>query len=295
MSNLKFSIVIALLTLFSISYLQAQKEMLLYPNRAPAAMGNEDKDKPALFLYFAKENLTGGAVMICPGGGYGHLAMDHEGKQIAEWYNSLGVHAFVLRYRLGNHEGTGYQHPTMLNDAKRGIRTIRTNAKEWGINPDKIGIMGFSAGGHLASTLGTHFDDGDQEAIDPIERASSLPNFMVLGYPVISLNTKYVHAGSRRNLLGATPNSKEVSSLSNETQVSALTPPTFLFHTDEDRAVPPENSVLFYLALREAGIPAELHIYEKGRHGVGFAPDDAILSTWKERLKDWLGNRGVVD
>ena len=295
MFNINYSISIVFFTLISIANLSAQEEMLLYPNGAPGAMGVEDKDKPSLYLYFAKENTHGGAVMICPGGGYGHLAMDHEGKQIAEWYNSLGIHAFVLKYRLGNHKGTGYQHPTMLNDAKRGIRIIRTNAKEWGINPDKIGVMGFSAGGHLASTLGTHFDDGHPEAEDPIEQASSLPNFMVLGYPVISLHTKYVHAGSRRNLLGGTPNSEEVANLSNETQVSALTPPTFLFHTDQDRAVPPENSVLFYLALREAGIPAELHIYEKGRHGVGFAPDDAVLSTWKDRLKDWLRNRRLLE
>ncbi len=275
--------------------LRAQEELLLYPDGAPGALGDRPEDKPSLFVYLAPAGqATGAAVMICPGGGYGHLAMDHEGKQVAQWFNSLGIHAFVLKYRLGNTEGTAYQHPTMLNDAKRGFRIIRSGAEKWGINPDKIGVMGFSAGGHLASTLGTHFDSGDPQAADLIERASSLPNFMILGYPVISLNSRYAHAGSRRNLLGATPRQENVDSLSNDTQVSALTPPTFLFHTDEDTAVPPENSIRFYLALREAGVPAELHIYEKGRHGVGFAPDDPVLSTWAARLRDWLGNRGVL-
>lgn len=274
----------------------AQEEVLLYPDGAPGALGTEVKDQPSLFVYQADaDQATGGAVMICPGGGYGHLAMDHEGRDIAKWFNSLGVHAFILKYRLGNWEGTEYQHPTMINDAKRGFRTIRSRAKEWGVDPNKIGVMGFSAGGHLASTLGTHFDDGNPKAEDPVERVSCLPNFMILAYPVISFTTEYTHAGSRRNLLGATPNTALVASLSNETQVTTLTPPTFLFHTDQDRGVPPENSVLFYLALRKAGVPAEMHIYERGRHGVGFAPDDPVLSTWKERLRDWLGNRGVID
>ena len=286
---------LALLVLLSPVLLPAQKELLLYPQGAPGAIGQEPKDKPSLFIYLADvDKATGAAVMICPGGGYGHLAMEKEGTKIAQWYNSLGVHAFVLKYRLGNPEGTEYQHPAMLNDARRGLRIIRSGAQKWGIDPDRIGVMGFSAGGHLASTLGTHFDDGRPEAEDPVERVSCLPNFMVLAYPVISLNTKYVHAGSRRNLLGATPRTEDVDFLSNETQVKPLTPPAFLFHTDADTAVPAENSVRFYLALREAGIPAELHIYEKGRHGVGFAPDDPVLSTWKDRLADWLKNRGVV-
>ena len=276
--------------------ISAQEEILLYPDGAPGALGEEDKDKPALFFYEAPaDKATGAAVMICPGGGYVNLAMDHEGEQIARWYNELGVHAFVLRYRLGVWEGPSYRHPTMLNDAKRGFRIIRAGAEKRGINPGKIGVMGFSAGGHLASTLGTHFDDGDPHAPDPVERVSCQPNFMVLGYPVISLKTEYAHRGSRHFLLGPTPGKAAVDSLSNDTQVTPLTPPTFLFHTDEDRAVPPENSVLFYLALRRNNVPAELHIYERGRHGVGFAPEDPVLSSWKERLKDWLGNRGVVE
>lgn len=278
----------------SISVL-AQKEILLYPQGAPDALGDTPADKPSLTIFPAPAGkATGAAVMICPGGGYAMLAMDHEGIQIAKWYNEQGVHAFVLKYRLGNRHGTAYRHPAMLNDAKRGFRIIRAHAAEWGVDPDRVGVMGFSAGGHLASTLATHFDDGDPQADDPVERVSCLPNFLVLGYPVISLNTEYAHAGSRRFLLGPTPSAADVENLSNETQVSPLTPPTFLFHTDEDKGVPPENSVLFYLALRRAGVPAELHIYEKGAHGVGFAPDDPVLSSWKDRLRDWLQNRGVV-
>lgn len=273
---------------------QPSAPILLYEQGAPDALGDAEKDKPTITPYLVtKEKATGAAVMICPGGGYAILAMDHEGGQIAQWFNSLGIHAFILKYRLGSWNGSEYQHPTMLNDAKRAFRMIRAKAKEWQIDPNRIGVMGFSAGGHLASTLATHFDDGNPKAEDLIEQVSCLPNFLVLGYPVISFQ-EYAHAGSRRFLLGPTPSMSEVEDLSNHKQVSVLTPPTFLFHTNEDTGVPPENSVLFYMALRAKGVPAELHIYEKGRHGVGFAPDDPVLSTWKDRLKDWLKNRGAL-
>ena len=235
---------------------------------------------------------TGSAVMICPGGGYAHLAMDHEGKQIAQWFNSLGIHAFILQYRLGTADGSGYKHPDMLNDAQRGMRMIRANAAAWGVDPNRIAVMGFSAGGHLASSLGTHFDAGDKNASDPVEKMSCRPDLMILCYPVISLNQPWTHTGSKNHLLGPNPDTALVASLSNETQVTAETPPTFLFHTDEDTGVPAENSVYFYLALRQAGVPAEMHIYQPGRHGVGFAPQDAVLSTWKERLRDWLMENG---
>lgn len=290
------SILLVILLLIAMPvFSQESFEFPLWEQNVPNALGIAEKDNPTLTAYLVpKDKATGAAVMICPGGGYAMLAMDHEGKQIAEWFNSLGIHAFVLKYRLGSWEGTAYQHPTMLLDAKRGFRLIRANAKKWNINPHKIGVMGFSAGGHLASTLGTHFDDGNPKAADKVERVSCLPNFMILGYPVISLNTQYTHQGSRRFLLGPTPSEEVVANLSNETQVSALTPPTFLFHTDEDKAVPPENSILFYMALKKYNIPAELHIYEKGKHGVGFADDDPILHTWKDRLKDWLKHRGAL-
>jgi acetyl esterase/lipase len=216
------------------------------------------------------------------------LAVDHEGKQIAEWLNARGVAAFVLRYRLGPR----YHHPIELGDAQRALRLVRFHAADYGLASDKIGIWGFSAGGHLASTAGTHFDRGNPDAADSIERASSRPDFMILAYPVISFTTPYTHRGSLRNLLGDNPDPKLVASLSNETQVTPETPPAFLFHTTTDSGVPPENSVLFYLALQKAGVPAEMHIYERGEHGVGLALFDPILSSWPSRLEEWMRLHG---
>lgn len=226
--------------------------------------------------------------MVCPGGGYGALANDHEGKQIAQWLNSQGISAFVLRYRLG----PKYRHPAMINDVQRALRTVRARAAEFKVNPAKIGVMGFSAGGHLSATAATHFDAGNASSDDVIERVSSRPDFAVLAYPVITFTEEaYVHKGSRRNLLGDNPDPKLVENLSNERAVTRETPPCFLFHTNADTGVPPENSVLFYLALRKHGVPAELHIYENGPHGVGLAWSDIALSTWPARLADWLRNR----
>jgi acetyl esterase/lipase len=270
----------------------APKPMPLWPQGAPGAVGKAETDIPTLAAYVVPEGRgVGTAVIVCPGGGYQHLAMDHEGEQIARWLNSIGVTAFVLKYRLG----PTYHHPIELGDAQRAIRTVRTKAAEYRVRPDRIGIMGFSAGGHLASTAGTHFDAGDPGAADPIDRASSRPDFLVLCYPVISFTTPYTHRGSLRSLLGDNPDPKLVESLSNELQVTAQTPPTFLFHTTTDTTVPPENSALFYLALRKAGVPAELHIYERGPHGVGLAPTDEALSTWSGRLSDWLRVRGLLN
>jgi acetyl esterase/lipase len=274
------------------------KVELLWPQGTPGAVGTEDRDKPTLTIYLPPvAKATGTAVVVCPGGGYGALAVDHEGKSIADWLNEHGVAAFVLKYRLGPR----YHHPAPLQDAQRALRIVRARAKEWGVDPKKVGIWGFSAGGHLASTAATHFDDGKSDAADPIERVSCRPDFAILGYPVITLDGPYAHRGSRRNLLGDNPDPKLVESLCNDKQVTPQTPPTFLFHTNEDTGVPPENSILFYLALRKAKVPAELHIYEKGRHGVGLAdgknraPNDPVLTTWKERLADWLKGRGLLD
>jgi acetyl esterase/lipase len=268
------------------------KADLLWPNGAPGAQGNEEIDQPSLAGYIVPAGRgTGAAVVVCPGGGYSHLAMDHEGDQIAKWLNSLGVSAFVLKYRLG----PKYHHPVELGDAQRALRTVRYKAAEYRVLPDRIGIIGFSAGGHLASTAGTHFDAGNAGAADPIDRVSSRPDFLVLGYPVISFTTPYTHKGSLQNLLGNSPDPKLVESLSNELQVTAATPPTFLFHTTADAAVPVENSVLFYLALRKAGVPAEMHIYERGPHGVGLAPTDEALSSWPARLAGWLRGRGLLN
>jgi acetyl esterase/lipase len=265
--------------------------ILLWPQGAPGAKGQEPVDKPSLTVFLpepAKANGT--AVVVCPGGGYRTLATDHEGRQVAQWLNSLGVAAFVLQYRLGPR----YNHPAPLQDAQRAIRLVRSRAKEWKIDQQRVGIWGFSAGGHLASTTGTHFDKGDSKAEDPIERESCRPDFLILGYPVITLDGPYAHKGSRANLLGDKPDPKLVESLSNDRQVTADTPPTFLMHTDADTGVVPENSILFYLALRKAKVPAELHIYEKGRHGVGINPKDPVLATWKDRLAAWMKGRGLL-
>ena len=264
---------------------------LLYPKGTPGAAGQEEVDKPTLTYYVVDSaSSSGTAVVVCPGGGYRGLAMDHEGKQIAEWLNKQGISAFVLKYRLGPR----YHHPAMLNDAQRAIRMVRSDAAKLGVAADRIGIWGFSAGGHLASTASTHFDDGNASSADPVERVGSRPDFAILAYPVISFTTDYVHKGSRTNLLGDNPDPQLVRSLSNELQVTPRTPPTFLFHTNEDTGVPPENSVLYYLALRKAGVPAEMHIYEPGKHGVGLAPSHTVLSSWGGRLSDWFKTRGLL-
>jgi acetyl esterase/lipase len=234
---------------------------------------------------------TGAAVVICPGGGYGFLAVDHEGVQVAEWLNSLGIAGLVLKYR---HNANGYQHPHPMLDAQRAMRLARNNAKEWGIDVKRVGILGFSAGGHLASTVSTHFDAGDAKASDPIDHQSCRPDFAVLVYPVISLTQPCTHQGSKRNLLGANPDSKLVESLSNELQVTKDTPPTFLMHTGDDEGVPVENSLLYYQALRKAKVPAELHVYAHGRHGLGLAKNVPGVSSWPERCADWMRGRGVI-
>lgn len=265
------------------------RTILLWPNGAPGAQGDADSDKPSLTLYPVPDSgkiPTG--VVVCPGGGYSHLSMDKEGTQIAVWLNRLGISGFVLKYRLG----PKYHYPVELWDAQRAIRYVRAHASEFAVQPNRIGIWGFSAGGHLASTAGTHFDAGDASATDPIERQSSRPDFMILSYPVITLEDPYAHVGSRVSLLGEKPDPALVRSLSNESQVTVKTPPTFLFHTTEDQTVPVENSIQFYLALRKAGVPAEMHIYLKGHHGVGLAPDDPVLHTWPDRLADWMKVQG---
>jgi len=270
---------------------QTPETRLLWPQGAPGALGHGAADKPSIAIYLPpREKATSAAVVVCPGGGYRILAMDHEGQQVAEWLNGHGIAAFVLSYRLGPR----YRHPIQLGDAQRAIRTVRALAAEFRIDPGRIGIWGFSAGGHLASTAGTHFDSGNPTAPDPIDRVSCRPDFMILCYPVVSFVTEYGHTGSRANLLGEDFDPKLAEYLSSEKQVTSQTPPTFLFHTDADRGVPPENSVLFYLALRRAGVPAELHIYEKGNHGVGLAQKDPVLASWPGRLADWLKARGAI-
>jgi len=294
LKSMRFRLAIAtplfLAALVDAQHAPAPKVELLWPRGAPGALGDEDLDRPNLTIYLPQSSGQHSGVVVCPGGGYQMLAVDHEGKQVAEWLKARGVAAFVLRYRLGPR----YHHPIELGDAQRALRFVRFHAADYAIEPDKIGIWGFSAGGHLASTTGTHFDAGEPGAADPIDRKSSRPDFMILSYPVISFSTPYVHRGSMRNLLGENPDPKLAASLSNETQVTPQTPPTILFHTSGDTAVPPENSVLFYLALRRAGVPAEMHIYERGEHGVGLALVDPILSSWPGRLEAWMRLNGWI-
>jgi acetyl esterase/lipase len=286
----------ALLIHPSVIAAEMTQKILLWPDGAPLVTSDQDTTVPFMTLYPAPARTAARtAVVVCPGGGYLALAMDHEGVKVAEWLNSLGVTAFVLKYRVGTRDGRKNKYPVPFMDATRAVRTVRARSKEWGVDPERIGIMGFSAGGHLASTVGTHFDGGKSGSPDAVERSGSRPNFMILVYPVISFRTEYVHRGSRKSLLGENADPALVESLSNETQVTSMTPPTFLIATDEDRSVPAENSILFYLALRKAGVPAELHVYRQGSHGFGMTSKDAVLATWVDRCRDWMKGLGLLD
>ena len=266
------------------------QEIVLWEGGAPGALGKADTDIPTLTAYRAPRAGNATAVVVAPGGGYQNLAMEHEGRQFAYWFNAMGVTAFVLKYRLGPR----YHHPIELGDAQRAIRTVRARAADFNVMPDRIGMMGFSAGGHLTSTAGTHFDNGKADAGDPIDRVSSRPDFLILGYPVVSFDGAITHAGSLRNLLGENPDAKLVEDLSNDLRVTAQTPPTFIFHTTNDDAVPVENSVRFYLALRKAKVPVEMHLFESGPHGVGMALNDPSLSQWPQLLMTWMRTRGLL-
>ena len=263
----------------------------LWSGEAPGALGAEEKDKPALTPYLVGTNATA-AVVICPGGGYGMLA-SHEGHDYAVWLNQQGLSAFVLKYRLGSQ---GYRHPIMLQDAARAVRLVRARAADWNVDPKRIAIMGSSAGGHLASTLLTHFDLGDSNATDVVERQSSRPDVGILCYPVITMGT-HTHQGSKNNLLGKEPKDELVKLLSNDLQVTSETPPCFIWHTWEDKAVKIENALQFATALQSKGVPFDLHIYEKGRHGIGLADKAPFTNAhpWSKDLVFWLKGRGFLN
>lgn len=238
------------------------------------------------------------AVLVMPGGGYYDLWFDKEGVDVAEWLNKIGISAFVLKYRLPHWESEQCKSEVALMDAQRAMRIIRSNSNKWGINPEKIGVLGFSAGGHLASTISTHHDQGLSQSKVEIERTtSSRPNFTILIYPVVSLqNSPDTHYGSRQNLLGKISTNELVDYYSNELQVKHDTPPAILIHTNEDSAVPPENSILYYLALRKYNIPAAIHIWEKGRHGLGFAKDGELaFKSWPQITKEWMIERDIIN
>ncbi len=246
---------------------------------------------PTLTRYDPPEGQSSGAsFVVCPGGGYVVLA-DHEAAPVAEWLASLGITAYVLHYRLGPHS----RHPDMLHDAARAMRTVRAQTQREGRDPNRIGILGFSAGGHLAATLATHFEAGDPDAADPLARVSSRPDLAVLVYPVITLEEPHGHAWCRNQLLGdETAETEMVAFLSNHHQVTPETPPTFLVHSADDDGVPPENSLLMALALSAARVPFELHLYERGGHGYGLGGNDPVLRTWPDRCRDWLRGQGFL-
>ena len=276
---------------FASAQAQPTNSFPLWPEGAPGALGKADKDVPTLTPYWPDAaKATGAAVVICPGGGYGMLA-PHEGDHYARFLNESGIAGFVLKYRLGS---SGYRHPAMLQDAARAVRLVRARAGEWKLDPKRIGIMGSSAGGHLASTLLTHFDAGKGDAADEIERASSRPDLGILCYAVISLG-EFGHGGTRDNLLGKDPSPELIRELSNELQVTKDTPPCFIWHTYEDGAVPVENSLHFAEALRKAGVPFDLHIYQKGQHGLGLGTGNwnpEKRHPWTRDCVFWLQVRG---
>jgi acetyl esterase/lipase len=268
--------------------LHAQVAKPLWPGAAPGALGSEPADTPTLTAFLPESNPTKTAVVIAPGGGYLNLANPKEGDNFAHWLNARGVAAFVLKYRLG----PKYHHPIELGDAQRAIRTVRAQAAELGIAEDHIGMMGFSAGGHLAATAGTQFDAGKPDAADPIERKSSRPDFLVLGYAVITMEGPYSHTGSRKYLLGDDPSLELRKALSAEMHVTRQTPPAFLYATYDDQTVPVMNSVLFYEAMVKAGVPAEMHLYQHGPHGTGLAAQYPLLKGWPDLLAKWMSGNG---
>lgn len=267
---------------------QTNEVLVLWPDGAPGALGNSSNDIPTLTAYLPEATkATGAAIVICPGGGYGHLA-NHEGDHYARWLNELGIAGFVLQYRLGNR---GYRHPAMLQDASRAVRLLRSRASEWKLDAKRVGIIGSSAGGHLASTLLTHFDSGKADAVDPVESPSSRPDLVILCYPVVTMTDPFTHKGSRQNLLGTNPPPALVQELSAELQVTSNAPPCFLWHTYEDKAVPVENSLQLAAALRRVGISVDLHIYERGAHGLGLGTRDfdaAKRHPWVRDCEFWL-------
>lgn len=308
MLKLMKTLTILFLLFFGASHVNAQDNIIkIWPNGAPGAIADAsykedtlilpDKSKrvskvtdPTLTVY-KSVNANGTAIIICPGGGYGRLSVDLEGYDIALWFNKLGITAFVLKYRLPSDLIMKDKSIGPLQDAQEAIRIVRRNAASWKINPDKIGILGFSAGGHLASTASTHFNN---VVYQPAEPTSARPDFSILIYPVISMDSAITHKATKQNLLGKKPAAEQIKKYSNELQVNQTTPQTFLVHATDDRSVPAQNSINYYLALKKNNIPAEMHIYEKGGHGFGLGKTQGTESTWPEACKNWLKARGLL-
>jgi acetyl esterase/lipase len=268
----------------------APAPLLLWPAGAPGQQGDTDADKPAIYVFLPASNPTKTAVIVAPGGGYQHLSLVHEGSDVAAWLNAHGVAAIVLRYRLG----MKYHNPIELDDAQRAIRKVRAHAADYGLAADHIGMWGFSAGGHLTASAGTMFDAGNAAATDPIEQQSSRPDFLILSYPVITMEAPYVHTGSKMYLLGDSQDQATLDAMSPELHVTAQTPPTFIYSTTDDHTVPIMNSVMFYSALVKAGVPVEMHLFQHGGHGSGLGTGNPQLSVWPDLLIKWMRERGYA-
>lgn len=306
--NYKTAIIIFTCFVISASLSGQSKVIYLWNGKVPGAIQNDnfkqnidtaagwvDKHSitdPYLDMYPApKEKANCTAVVICPGGAYWGMAVKHEGEQVAKWLNSLGITAFVLKYRLPDDSIMENKSIGPLQDGQRAIRIVRSHAKEWGINSNKIGIMGFSAGGHLASTVSTHFNENVYKGEDS---TSARPDFSLLIYPVISMDTTITHWGSRENLLGKNPSPELVKHFSNELQVNEQTPSAFMALSFDDNAVPIQNSIVYALALQKNKIPCELHLYQSGGHGYGLGNSVNTEGTWPEACRKWLGARGFL-
>jgi acetyl esterase/lipase len=264
--------------------------ILLWPEgHTPGALGSGEQDIPTLTVYPPEARSDGAAVIVCPGGGY-HTLAPHEGEPVALWLNGLGITAFVLRYR----HAPGYQHPFPLGDLQRAIRMVRARAGDWELDPRRIGVLGFSAGGHLVSTAATHFDTGRPDASDPVERSGSRPDLAIMIYPVITLDGRSSHLGSRQNLLGENAGPELIEFLSSQKRVTPETPPTFLVHSVDDRVVTVENSLEFALALSANNVPFAMQVYEHGGHGYGLGGTDPVLSAWPRECAAWLRARGFL-
>ncbi len=292
-SNLRWSVTALLLfaafTCWTASSIAAEPLRLsIWTDEASLGEGKSEKVKVPITVHLPQPELaTGTAIVICPGGGYGGRVVEGEGHGIARWLNSHGIAGVVLEYRL---PGGNYHRPML--DAQRAMRVVRSHAVEWMLDPRRVGIMGFSAGGHLASTIGTHFDAGDEKSEDPVERQSCRPDFMVLVYPVITMGEK-AHGGSRNNLLGPNPSARLMEFLSYETQVTDKTPPAFLTHARTDAVVPVAHSQMFHAALKAHGVPVELQEFPKGNHGYnGYQGEE--WDAWQKRSLEWLGERGLL-
>jgi acetyl esterase/lipase len=302
------TIVMSLLIISTASMSAQDKIIKVWPNKIPGAIENKNYKEtadtaedgmvtlstvtnPTISVYFPKEvKANGTAVLICPGGGYVHLAYTKEGINIAHWLNSLGITGVVLKYRLPSDKIMKDKTIGPLQDVQEAMRIIRRNAKDWNINPNKIGVIGFSAGGHLASTLCTHYN---MKVYDS-DTTSARPDFAILGYPVISMELDTTHLGSRENLLGNNPTAQTVKEYSSELQVNKNTPETFLFQAEDDNTVPVENSIIYFLALKKYNIPAELHIYEKGEHGFGLGREEETNTDWPNSCAHWMKQIGML-